>query len=260
MRNHSKTRPSSLSLVAVLFFLRPLSVPISLVAEETREGNANRVVEIALVEARDAWEADTNRVDAAWILARAAFDCAEVAESDDARRHYADEGAEAARQALALDGKSAAGHYYLAMNLGQEARTRRLGALKLVDRMEDHFTTAATLDPAFDHAGPHRNLGLLYREAPGWPVSIGNRKKAEKHLQKAFELAPDYPANSLELLQARVDWKEWPAALKQLETTRETFKTAREVFIGKRWEADWRQWEKHLSQLEAAIEPHGDSR
>lgn len=259
MRNHPKMRPSSLPLALALIFLHPFSVPPALIADEAGEGNANRGVEIALIEARDAWQADTNRVDAAWFLARAAFDCAELAESDKDRRRYANEGADAARNALALDGNSAAGHYYLAMNLGQEARTKRLGALKLVDQMEDHFKAAAALNPAFDQAGPHRNLGMLYREAPGWPVSIGSRKKAERHLQKAFELAPDYPANALELLQARVDWKEWPAALKQLETTRKTFKTARDVFTGKRWEADWRQWEKHLSQLETALAPHADS-
>ena len=64
------------------------------------------------------------------------------------------------------------------MNLGQLARTELLGALKLVKEMEREFKTAADLDKQFDYAGPERCLGLLYRDAPGWPASIGSRRKA----------------------------------------------------------------------------------
>ena len=64
------------------------------------------------------------------------------------------------------------------MNLGQLARTEYLGALTLVKQMEQEFKAAGGLDPQFDHAGPKRNLGLLYRDAPGWPVSIGNPSKS----------------------------------------------------------------------------------
>ncbi len=75
---------------------------------------------------------------------------------------------------------SAPAHYYLAMNLGQLARTEFLGALKLVREMEREFKTAAELDAQFDFAGPERSLGLLYRDAPGWPVSIGSKRKARE--------------------------------------------------------------------------------
>ena len=47
-----------------------------------------------------------------------------------------------------------AGHYYLAMNLGQLARTEMIGALKIVKEMENEFEIAADIDPRFDHAGP----------------------------------------------------------------------------------------------------------
>ena len=60
----------------------------------------------------------------------------------------------------------------------------------LVREMEREFKTAAALDAAFDYAGPERNLGLLYREAPGWPVSIGSKRKARELLEQAVKLAP----------------------------------------------------------------------
>src|SRR2546421_630302 len=81
-----------------------------------------------------------------------------------------------------------------------------LGALKLVDEMEREFKIVAELDPHFDFAGADRNLGMLYHETPGWPVSIGNRKKARQHLERSRELAPDFPENHLYLLEAYLKW------------------------------------------------------
>ena len=117
--------------------------------------------------------------DQRWQFARAAFDFAEFSTNDTQRAALANQGIAACRQLVAREPKLAAGHYYLAMNLGQLARTEYLGALTLVKEMEPEFKAAAELDPQFDHAGPERNLGLLYRDAPGWPVSIGNPSKAQ---------------------------------------------------------------------------------
>ena len=87
------------------------------------------------------------------------------------------------------------------MNLGQLARTKGLGALKLVNQMEHEFTRARDLDEQLDWAGPDRNLGLLYRDAPAIG-SIGSRTKAREHLKRAVELAPQYPENRLNLIEA----------------------------------------------------------
>ena len=92
------------------------------------------------------------------------------------------------------------------MNLGQLARTETLGALKLVREMEREFKTAAELDGHFDYAGPERSLGLLYRDAPGWPVSIGSRRKAREWLEQAEKLAPEYPENHLNLVESYLQW------------------------------------------------------
>src|SRR5947208_15493408 len=111
----------------------------------------------------------------------ACFDWADLVESNSHRAEIAEQGISAARQALKLEPKMGAAHYYLGLNLGQLARTKKIGALKLVGEMEREFLAAIDLDPKFDFAGAHRSLGLLYLDAPGWPASIGNRTKARLH-------------------------------------------------------------------------------
>src|SRR5206468_1564673 len=128
-------------------------------------------------------EANSNSVEADWQLGRACFDLADLARKDSERALLAEEGISACRSALARKYGSAPAHYYLAMNLGQLARTKSIGALKLVREMESEFKAAIELDEKFDYAGAHRSLGLLYKEAPGWPTSIGSRGKARSHLR-----------------------------------------------------------------------------
>ena len=101
---------------------------------------------------------------------------------------------------MARESNLAPAHYYLGMNLGQLARTRGLSALRLVNQMQREFTRARDLDEHFDWAGPDRNLGLLYRDAPAF-ASIGSRSKAREHLMRAVELAPRYPENRLNLVE-----------------------------------------------------------
>lgn len=178
----------------------------------------------------------------AWVFARAAFELAEFATNDTRRAQLAVEGIAAARTAIQSDAKCGPAHYFLAMNLGQLARTQLLGALKLVGEMETHFTLATKLTPELDHAGPDRNLGILYREAPGWPASIGSRSKARIHLKKAVELEPRFPANQLELLKAHTKWRETSTAQKLASEIEQSLPTAKREFTGAEWELAWEEW------------------
>ncbi len=207
--------------------------------------------------AKTNWSQQAPNFTNAWVLARAAFDLAEFATNDTRRAQLAVEGIDAARSALRLNEKCAPAHYYLAMNLGQLARTRLLGALKLVGEMEKHFTLAASLDPLVDHAGPDRNLGTLYREAPGWPASIGSRAKARTHLRKAIEHAPGFPGNQLALLEAHVDWKETRAAEKLVHQIEQTLTAARQEFAGEEWAWAWEDWSRLWESLRSKVGKSG---
>ena len=114
---------------------------------------------------------------AAWKFARACFDLAEFATNKTERASVAEQGIAACQQAIARETNSAPAHYYLGMNLGQLARTKGLTALKLVVQMQREFTRAHDLEERLDWAGPDRNLGLLYLDAPTIG-SIGSRSKA----------------------------------------------------------------------------------
>ncbi len=199
---------------------------------------------------------ETNAVATAWQFGRACFDWAEFAEKSSERENIAQQGIAACRRAVALDPDSAPAHYFLAMNLGQLARTKTLGALRIVPEMEKEFLRARSLDPLFDYAGPDRALGVLYREAPGWPTSIGSRKKARQHLERAVELRPDYPENHLELLEAYLGWNDAKSVEREVAVLEELLPKARNEFIGERWEQNWADWEKRWKTLRRQADEH----
>lgn len=207
----------------------------------------------AFLTARARFQRETNSVEAPWHFGRACFDWAEFAENDAQRESIANEGIAACRQLIAREPKLAAGHYYLGMNLGQLARTKLLGALKIVEEMEHHFKTARALDAKFDFGGPDRNLGLLYFDAPGWPTSIGDKKKAREHLERAVELAPNNPENRLNLIEAHLRWHDRKNLSRELKALEELWPGARKEFAGEPWEASWADWDKRREKIKRKI-------
>src|SRR5579859_5199883 len=87
--------------------------------------------------------------EAAWRMGRASFDLGELATNSTERAAVAEQGITACRQALAADSNCAPAHYYAALNLGELARTKSIGALKLVNQMERELTTARELEEHF---------------------------------------------------------------------------------------------------------------
>jgi tetratricopeptide (TPR) repeat protein len=199
-------------------------------------------VETEFHRAQIQFQSDARNPTNAWQFARACYDFADFATDDVERATIAVQGIAACRQLIARDPKSAPAHYYLAMNLGQLARTELLGALKLVKEMENEFKTAAGLDAHFDFAGPERNLGLLYRDAPGWPASIGSKRKARSFLEQAARLAPDYPENHLNLAESYLKWHESDAAKLKLNALDSLWLAAQTNFTGEVWEQSWDDW------------------
>jgi hypothetical protein len=192
--------------------------------------------------ARVRFKSAPNDAEAAWQFGRASFDWADFATSDNQRAEIAGQGIAASRRLIESQPESALGHYYLAMNLGQLAQTRSLGALKIVDQMEQEFKITLSLDPKLDFGGPDRNLGLLYRDAPGWPASIGSKSKAKVHLQVALKLAPDYPENLLNLIESDLKWGDKKGAIRELKALEEIWPQAHQQFTGTEWDSSWADW------------------
>ena len=184
-------------------------------------------------------------------VGRDAFDWADIVRADDERAAIAQTGIDAMRRLIARSPTNAAAHYWLGMNLGELARTKSLGALKLVREMEDEFERARLLDEHLDFAGPDRSLGMLYRDAPGWPASIGSKKKAREHLERAVQLHPEFPDNQLALLESYEEWSERQNFTRQLQTAEKTLAAARQKFTGAEWEASWQDWNQRWTKMNA---------
>ncbi len=201
----------------------------------------------AYAESRVRYQHDTNDLETAWQFTRACFDLAQAATNNTDRARIADEGIAIGRRLIGRKPDLVQMHYYLGMNLGQLADTKRnLAALRIVDEMEREFEAARKLDEHFDHAGPDRNLGLLYFEAPSF-ISIGSRSKARQHLQRAVELAPDFPENRLNYLEALLKWGDRSEALRELKAVAERWRAARQGMDALEWSANRPDWEKRFS-------------
>ncbi len=182
-------------------------------------------------------------------FARATFELADISTNDTQRAKYANDGIRIAENAVRFDSNSAAAHYYLGLILGELAQTKSLGAWKLVRQMEQEFLTSIALDPSYDHAGGHRSLGMLYRDTPGWPTSIGNKSKAREHLEKAVELAPDFPDNHLTLLEGYVKWKDQDAVQSAIDRYRKILPEAKKKYTGPEWQLSWQDWDHRWNEI-----------
>lgn len=217
-------------------------------AEDLKQSYAARA-EKELLRAQAQFLAATNNATNAWNFARACFDVCELATNATQRAELARLGIAACRQVLVREPKSAPAHYYLAMNCGQlaDAEAPSLAAYKLVHEIEREFKTAAELDEHFDHAGPVRNLGELYFQAPGWPLSVGSKRKAREWLERAATLAPDYPENLLNLAEAQLRWRLTDDAEKTLKKLDVLWPAAQTNLAGAAWEQSWGEWRSRRS-------------
>jgi len=206
----------------------------------------------AFQEAKDRYGREPQSFEAAWQFGRACFDLAENAPSKGERARLAELGIEACKRAVATNDHSAEAYYYLGMNLGQLARTKGIGALKIVGQLKSAFMRARELDERLEYAGPDRNLGLLFRDAPTW--TIGDRHEAQAHLVKAVALAPEYPDNPLELIEGYFKWGDRISAEAELEALEKLWPKLHEQFSGPKWETQWKEWQSRFEGFQKKIE------
>lgn len=199
------------------------------------------------------YRSEPTNAEAAWQFGHASFDRAEFAADSSERAALAEPAIEACEHALVQNERSAPLHYYLAMNYGQLARTKGIGALRLVRQMETEFQRAADLNPKLDYAGPDRNLGMLYLSAPGWPTSIGSNGKARQHLMRSVQISPDYPENHLDLLECYIKIGDDDGAEREAQKIFTMLPKAREQFTGEEWVSNWADWETRWHELEPKV-------
>ncbi|MCE2392373.1 MAG: hypothetical protein J4G09_12970 [Proteobacteria bacterium] len=74
-------------------------------------------------------------------------------------------------------------------NWAEEAGPLR--ALGLVRRGRDLLERSLEIDPEALGGAAHTTLGAIYYQVPGFPLGFGSQSKAEEHLRRALEIAPD---------------------------------------------------------------------
>lgn len=86
---------------------------------------------------------------------------------------HASEAMSLSLKAISLDKDRVEGSYYRAIATGLFAEQNKAYGRQAMNEIRANGERAITLDPKFDHAGPHRLLGAIYLRAPGPPSGIG---------------------------------------------------------------------------------------
>ncbi len=84
--------------------------------------------------------------------------------------------------------KGVEGHYYLGVAYGSWAEvTGVMNSLFLAGPIIDEMTKVISLDPKFRNGSAYAIRGRVYHKAPGWPVSVGDKSKAQKDFEEAVK-------------------------------------------------------------------------
>lgn len=240
---HANPRRRGRPCVRAAVVLCALAATLGRAEEVTRPAETERLTR-RYQEAHTRFDAAPSNAAPAIAFARAVFELTEFATNSTQRAALAEEGIAASRVALSLAPTNAAAHCVLGLNLGQLARTRTLGALKLVPQIEAAWLAAAAADPQVNHAAPRRLLALLYDGAPGWPLSVGSRSEARTNFVQAIALAPDYANNWLVYLESCLGWGDLKTARAIFPKTAAAMAKARQLFPGREWVWELQDWER----------------
>lgn len=121
--------------------------------------------------------------------------------TEEGRLEVFEKGKEYADRAVEVLPNSPDAHYWLSALIGRIGQTRGiLSSLFMVRPMKDALDRVLELDP--NYAPAYWVLSQLYQQAPGFPLSIGNKKLALENAQRAVELAPDELEFQLQLARA----------------------------------------------------------
>lgn len=225
-----------------------------MMAEDIDTNHAVTELKKTFQEIHERFLVETNNPETAWHFARACFDLADISSANAQKAEFAKGGIEAAERSVALNTNSAPAHYYLGMNIGELADTKRnLSALKMTKEMEREFLAARAIDEHFDYAGADRNLGLLYLEAPVI-FSVGDRTKGRQYLQTAVRVAPDFPENRLNLVEAYLKLGDTAEARRQLDELENILPEAQKQFTGDEWALSWADWNKRFYVAQKKLE------
>ncbi len=142
-------------------------------------------------------EKDENCGWAYGLLAEIYYWMGETADAED-KLFYYDKGVEYGEEGVEADEDSLEANFWLAVNYGSFGQEKGImKSLSLVSPIKERAEKVLELDESYFYGGAWRVLGRLYHKAPGFPLSIGNSKKALECFEKALEFGPKFYLNHL---------------------------------------------------------------
>jgi len=180
-------------------------------------------------------------------LSRTCFILGDLSPAQERRQHY-EKGLEYAEKLLVQNPNGVAGHYWKAMHLSGLADIgSRLQGFKLLPQIMEELKRVLALDETYEDAGAHQVLGRIYFEAPGWPLSVGDKNKSLQHLETAVRLAPENSTNHLYLAETWLAMGQKDEARTELEKVSQDTQHA---FTPRELEEDRREARRLLIEIQ----------
>lgn len=135
-----------------------------------------------------------NRTDLIWRLARNHFRIGKRTADKEQKLVIFENCLNTAKRGMQIDNNSAESIYFMGLCLGNLSLQRGIfSSLSNRGTLETSMQRVIKIDPAVEHAGPHRFLGVYYHVLPFFLG--GDSEKAIHHLESAVNLAPDFYEN-----------------------------------------------------------------
>ena len=81
------------------------------------------------------------------------------------------------------------------------------------------------------------------------PAGVCGRSKARRHMERAAELAPEYPENYLNLIEAYLKWNDLKEAKLGLKSLELYWPDAHTNLTGQAWAPEWVDWDRRRQKL-----------
>ena len=146
-------------------------------------------------------------------------------EADARRDQLALDATHKADSCLAREPQAAACLYARALAFGLEAQAHPAHAHELLNNMLADLTSAESVDPNYDQAGPARVRALVLIRTPGWPLGPGDPEAGLIAARRAVSLRPQYPPNLLALAEALAKTGDANAARQEYQRARDAIET-----------------------------------
>ncbi len=177
--------------------------------DENMETAHHKLVEIIEKDAECDW--------AYGLLAEIYYWMGETADAED-KLFYYDKGVEYGEEGVEVNKHSLEANFWLAVNYGSYGQEKGImKSLSLITPIKESAEKVLTLDESYFYGGAWRVLGRLYHKAPGFPLSIGNSKKALECFEKALEFGPKFYLNHLFIAEFYISDRKKDKAREHLE-------------------------------------------